>query len=161
MQPTDKILVEAGDLLGLDETKVEADVPFLEALVRSGSEEALRGAIELYRGDFLEAFQINEDRFAQWAIAERDRLHRMALRAHAQLLEMLTRRGATDEAIATAQHSIAVDPLQEAVQRALMRLYLQSGDYMNALQQFETCAKLLMRELVIDPHADTKCHQRD
>jgi len=161
VSPTDKILVEEGDLLGLDETKVEADVPILESLVAGGSEDALRRAVELYRGDFLEAFQINEDRFDQWAIAERDRLHRMILRAHAHLLELLMRRGATDDAIAMAQHSIAVDPLQEPVHRALMRLYLQSGDYVNALQQYEACAKVLKRELGIDPDPETKALHRD
>jgi DNA-binding SARP family transcriptional activator len=161
VSPTDKILVEEGDLLGLDETKVEADVPILESLVAGGSEEALRRAIDLYRGDFLEAFQINEDRFDQWAIAERDRLHRMILRAHSHLLDMLIRRGATDDAIATAQHSIAVDPLQELVHRTLMRLYLQSGDYVNALQQYEACAKVLRRELGIDPDPETKALHRD
>jgi DNA-binding SARP family transcriptional activator len=161
ISPGDKILVEEGDLLGLDESKVEADVPILESLVGSGSEEALRRALDMYRGDFLEAFQINEDRFDQWAIAERDRLHRMALRAHQYLLDILIRRGAMDDAIATAQHSIAVDPLQEPVHRTLMRLYLQSGDYVNALQQFETCTKVLKRELGIEPDPETKALHRD
>ena len=161
ISPNDKILVEEGDLLGLDETKIESDVPILESLVGSGSEEALRRAIDMYHGDFLEAFQINEDRFDQWAIAERDRLHRMALRAHGHLLDLLIRRGATDDAIATAQHSIAVDPLQEPVHRTLMRLYLQSGDYVNALQQYETCAKVLKRELGIEPDPETKALHRD
>ena len=161
ISPNDKLLVEEGDLLGLDETKVEADVPIFESLVAAGSEDALRRATETYRGDFLEAFQINEDRFDQWAIAERDRLHRMALRAHAYLLELLTRRGATDDAIATAQHSVALDPLQEPVHRTLMRLYLQGGDYVNALQQYEACAKVLKRELDIDPDAETKALHRD
>ena len=161
ISPNDKILVEEGDLLGLDETKIDADVPVFESLVGGGSEEALRQAIGMYRGDFLEAFQINEDRFDQWAIAERDRLHRMALRAHAQLIEQQTRRGAVDDAIATAQHSIAIDPLQEPMHRTLMRLYLQSGDLVNALQQYETCAKVLKRELGIEPDPETKALQRE
>jgi DNA-binding SARP family transcriptional activator len=152
----EKILIEENDLLGLDESLVECDVAAFESLVATGSEEALAQAAKLYRGDFLDGFVINEERFDQWVIAERDRLHRMSLRAHMALLEMQSRRGAVDEAIATAQHSLRIDILQEPVHRALMRLYMQSGDLVNALQQFETSAKVLKRELRIDPDAETK-----
>jgi len=152
----EKILIEESDLLGLDESLVECDVAAFESLVATGSEEALSQAAKLYRGDFLDGFVINEERFDQWVIAERDRLHRMSLRAHMALLDMQSRRGAVDEAIATAQHSLRIDILQEPVHRALMKLFMQSGDLVNALQQFETCAKVLKRELRIDPDAETK-----
>src|SRR4029077_1711579 len=110
--------------------------------------------------DFLDGFQINEERFDQWVIAERDRLHRMALRGNMALLEMQSRRGATDDAIGTAQRSLRIDVLQEPVHRALMRLYMQSGDLVNALQQYESCAKVLKRELRIDPDPETKALQQ-
>jgi DNA-binding SARP family transcriptional activator len=152
----EKILIEESDLLGLDESLVECDVAAFESLVATGAEEALSQAAKLYRGDFLDGFVINEERFDQWVIAERDRLHRMSLRAHMALLDMQSRRGAVDEAIATAQHSLRIDILQEPVHRALMKLFMQSGDLVNALQQFETCAKVLKRELRIDPDAETK-----
>ena len=152
----EKILIEESDLLGLDESLFECDVAAFESLVATGSEEALSQAAKLYRGDFLDGFVINEERFDQWVIAERDRLHRMSLRAHMALLDMQSRRGAVDEAIATAQHSLRIDILQEPVHRALMKLFMQSGDLVNALQQFETCAKVLKRELRIDPDAETK-----
>jgi CheY-like chemotaxis protein len=45
--------------------------------------------------------------------------------------------------------------------RTLMRLYLQSGDVVNALQQYEACARLLKRELRIEPDAETKALQRE
>ena len=157
----EKILIEENDLLGLDETNVSCDVAAFESLVAVGTEESLLKASTLYRGDFLDGFQINEERFDQWVIAERDRLHRMALRGNMALLEMQSRRGATDEAIATSQRSLRIDILQEPVHRALMRLYMQSGDLVNALQQYETCAKVLKRELQIEPDAETKALHRE
>ncbi len=157
----EKILIEENDLLGFDESLVECDVAAFESLVAAGTEEALTKASHLYRGDLLDGFQINEERFDQWVIAERDRLHRMALRGHLQLLELQSRRGAVDEAIATGQRSLRIDILQEPVHRALMRLYMQSGDLVNALQQYETCAKVLKRELRIEPDAETKALHRE
>ena len=161
LSANEKILIEENDLLGLDETLVSCDVAEFESLVAVGTDESLTSASQLYRGDFLDGFQINEERFDQWVIAERDRLHRMSLRGHMQLLEMQSRRGATDDAIATAQRSLRIDILQEPVHRALMRLYMQSGDLVNALQQYETCAKVLKRELRIEPDAETKALHRD
>src|SRR5881394_1425122 len=50
----EKILVEEGDLLGLDESLVDCDVAKFESLVAAGTDAALAEAITLYRGDFLE-----------------------------------------------------------------------------------------------------------
>ena len=156
-----RALLDENDLLGVDETIVACDVAEFESLAASGGEAALSSASALYRGDFLDGFYLNEERFDQWVLAERDRLHRMALRVHAQLIELLARHNAIDDAIAVAQKSLRIDALQEPIHRTLMRLYLQSGDVVNALQQYETCARLLKRELRIEPDAETKALQRE
>jgi len=158
--PKQKVLIEEGDLLSLDRS-VSCDVAEFESLIAVGTEEALRTAADLYRGDFLDGFTINEERFDQFVIGERDRLHRLALRAHAQLVDLQSRHGALDDAIGTAQRSLRLDILQEPMHRTLMRLYLQSGDIVEALQQYETCAKVLKRELRIEPDAETKALQRE
>ena len=158
--PKQKTLIEEGDLLSLD-SSVTCDAAEMEALIAAGTEAGLGQAIDLYRGDFLDGFYINEERFDQFVIGERDRLHRLALRAHAQMVELQSRSGRLDEAIATAQRSLRLDILQEAMHRTLMRLYLQSGDLVEALQQYEHCAKVLKRELSIEPDAETKALQRE
>jgi DNA-binding SARP family transcriptional activator len=151
-----KILIEEGDFLSLDPNAVYVDVAEFESLIAVGTPEALDPATQLYAGDFLDGFALDEEKFDQWVLAERDRLHRMALRAHASLVEQLTRAGAIDEAVATAQRSLRIDPLQEPMHRTLMRLYLQGGDTTNALQQYDACAKALKRELSVEPDAETK-----
>lgn len=156
-----KILVEEGDFLSLDAATVHVDVVELESLIAAGTPEALDPATRLYEGDFLDGFQIDEERFDQWVIAERDRLHRLALRAHAQLVEQLSRVDALDEAIAVAQRALRIDPLQESMHRTLMQLYTRSGDLLNALQQFDACAKILRRELDVEPDAETKALQQE
>ncbi|HEV8659941.1 MAG TPA: response regulator [Thermoanaerobaculia bacterium] len=156
ISPDRKILVEEGDFLSLDPDLVRVDVAEFEKNLGAGTEEALAKAVALYRGAFLEGFELDEERFDQWVIAERDRLHRAALRAHAQLIEIQTRNGKRDEAIATAQESLRIDPLQESVHRTLMRLYMESGNLANAVQQYDLCAKVLKRELQIEPDAETR-----
>ena len=156
-----KILVEEGDFLSLDASMVHVDVVELESLIAAGTPEALDPATRMYDGDFLDGFLIDEERFDQWVIAERDRLHRMALRAHAQLVEQLSRVDALDEAVAVAQRALRIDPLQESMHRTLMQLYTRSGDLLNALQQFDACAKVLRRELDVEPDAETKNLQQE
>jgi DNA-binding SARP family transcriptional activator len=155
-----KILVEEVDFLGLDPTLVHVDTVEFESLVNAGTTESLSRAIEVYGGDFLEGFQIDEEKFDQWVLAERDRLHRLALKAHTLLVEQQARAGALDDAVATAQRSLRIDPLQEAMHRTLMRLYMQGGNLAYALQQYDSLAKILRRELSVEPEGDTKAlHQ--
>lgn len=156
-----KILVEEGDFLSLDPALVHVDVVEFEHLVSEGTPEALDPATRLYGGDFLDGFMIDEERFDQWVIAERDRLHRVALRAHTQLVEQFVRVDAVDDAIAVAQRSLRIDPLQESMHRMLMRLYMKSGDLLNAIQQYDTCAKILRRELDVEPDAETRAVQQE
>jgi DNA-binding SARP family transcriptional activator len=151
-----KILVEEGDFLSLDPSLVSVDVAEFEKALGSGTEAGLAQAVALYRGDFLEGFELDEERFDQWVIAERDRLHRAALRAHSQLVDIQTRSGARDAAVATAQQSLRIDALQEPMHRTLMKLYMESGDLANAVQQYDLCAKILKRELQIEPDAETR-----
>jgi DNA-binding SARP family transcriptional activator len=156
-----RALIDENDLLGVDETLVECDVAEFEMLIAAATDASLKRACELYQGDFLDGFYLNEERFDQWVLGERDRLHRLMLRCSTQLIDILARLGHIDDAIATAQRALRVDPLQEPVHRALMRLYLQSGDVVNALQQYESCARVLKRELRIEPDAETKSLHRE
>jgi DNA-binding SARP family transcriptional activator len=156
-----KLLVEEGDFLSLDASLIRVDVVEFESLVATGTAEALDPATRLYGGDFLDGFQIDEERFDQWVIAERDRLHRLALRAHAQLVEQLSRNDAIDEAISAAQRSLRIDALQEPLHRTLMKLFIRSGDLLNALQQYDSCTRLLKRELDVEPDAETKAVQQE
>jgi DNA-binding SARP family transcriptional activator len=160
ISPDQKLLIEEADFLGVDGSAVVADVAEFETLLAAGTEESLTKAIALYRGDFLDGFTITEEKFDQWVLGERDRLHRAAIRAHSYLLELQSKHDSIDEATATAQSALRIDPLQEAMHRTLMRLYVQSGDLAAALQQFDTCARALKRELGVEPDAETRALQQ-
>ncbi|HEX7705992.1 MAG TPA: BTAD domain-containing putative transcriptional regulator [Thermoanaerobaculia bacterium] len=151
-----KILIEEGDFLSLEGSLVHADTVEFETLVALGTMEAFDRATRLYQGDFLEGFQLDEEKFDLWVTAERDRLHRLSLKTHSQLVEQLSRSGAIDEAIAAGHRSLRIDPLQEPLVRTIMRLYMDSGHLLEALQQYDALTKVLRRELGAEPEAETK-----
>src|SRR5947207_2750923 len=59
-----------GQIVAVDPAGVEVDVATFEARVADGTPRALEQAAELYRGDFLVGFTINEPLFEDWLVAE-------------------------------------------------------------------------------------------
>jgi DNA-binding SARP family transcriptional activator len=111
--------------------------------------EALRQAIELYRGDVLEGV------YEEWCVYERERLKRLFRYALERLMIYHEVQGQFDIAITYAQRLLSCDPLLEHVHRALMRYYYARGDRPAALQQYSACTELLNGELQVEPMAQT------
>jgi DNA-binding SARP family transcriptional activator len=151
----DVLRVDA-DTVAINRAAIRVDVDVLKQLVSETTPEALVQATALYRGDFLEGFSVREPRFEEWLITERELLRELALEALAKLLAHQTKTGATQQAIQTAVRLLGLDPLQEAVHRALMRLYAQQGRRGAALRQYQICVAELQRELGQEPEAPTK-----
>lgn len=108
------------------------------------------------QGDLLEGFAVSEPRFEEWLLAERERVRELVLEALAKLLAHHTRAGSTERAVTTAARLLALDPLQEAVHHALMRLYVRQGRRAAALKQYQVCVSVLQRELGAEPEPETK-----
>jgi DNA-binding SARP family transcriptional activator len=145
-----------GQTLALNGVGVEVDVVTFERRVAEGTPEALEQAAELYRGDLLFGFTMNEPLFEEWLVAERERLREMALEALARLLAHQAKGTSTERAIQTAVRLLGFDPLQEAVHRTLMRLYSRQGRRAAALKQYQVCVAALTRELGTEPEAETR-----
>ncbi len=109
----------------------------------------LRDAVELYRGDFLEGF------YDDWAIRERERLRLRYLDALERLLVWRRDRGELAQALDYGLRLAAADPLRESAHRQVMLLYHRLGRRAAALQQFETCRRILRDELEADPLPET------
>jgi predicted ATPase len=56
----------------------------------------------------------------------------------------------------TARRLLVLDPLQEAVHRALMGMYARHGRRDAALRQYQSCVETLRRELSVEPEAETR-----
>jgi DNA-binding SARP family transcriptional activator len=144
------------DTVAVDRRAVQVDALDLGQLVVEGTPEALAQAAALYAGDFLEGLSVQEPRFEEWLIRERERLRELALEALAKLLAHQIETAADQEGIRTAGRLLTLDPLQEPVHRALMRLYARHGRRGAALRQYQICVAALRRELGVAPETATR-----
>ena len=116
----------------------------------------LTESLRLYRGDFLEGFHIREaPEFEDWLLAERSRLRELALQALHTLTHFHTTSGQFTEAITFAARLLAFDPWREEAHRQLMLLQARTGQVSAALTQYETCKKILEKELGVEPSLET------
>ncbi|MGH2625100.1 MAG: AfsR/SARP family transcriptional regulator, partial [Anaerolineales bacterium] len=145
-----------GDAIALAPAVVQTDVEAFERAVAEGTPSSLGQTVDLYRGDLLAGLTVVEPAFEDWLMAERERLRELALEALARLLAHQRAVGATADAVQSALRLLALDPLQEAVHRTLMRLYAQLGRRDAALRQYQECVEVLQRELGVEPEPETK-----
>jgi DNA-binding SARP family transcriptional activator len=150
-----------GQTVAVASDAVDLDVAAFERLAADGSAPALERAAELYRGDLLVGFAVNEIAFEDWLVAERERLREQALAALGRLLAGQAKGSSTEPAIRTALRLIALDPLQEEAHRTLMRLYARQGRRGAALKQYHLCVSTLERELGAEPEVETRRLYRD
>jgi DNA-binding SARP family transcriptional activator len=152
----DTTLLVGGGGITLPVDAVQTDVAAFEQAVADGTPVALEAAVGLYRGDLLAGLTVVAPTFEDWLMSERERLRERAVEAHARLLAHQRAVGATASAVQSALRLLALDPLQEAVHRTLMRLHAQLGRRDAALRQYQECVDVLRRELAVEPEADTK-----
>jgi DNA-binding SARP family transcriptional activator len=131
------------------------DLEAFERLIQLGQQQAhnfshYHAAIELYRGEFLP-----EDRYEDWAEERRGSLQA----SYAALLKLLAtlycERFDYPRAIESLCALLRLDPTDEAVQRDLMRCYVQVGERHKALRLYQQACRVLRDELGIAPSAET------
>jgi predicted ATPase/DNA-binding SARP family transcriptional activator len=117
----------------------------------------LTAANSLYQGDFLSGFYLKDSpQFDDWQFFEQEGLRRDYISVLEQLVIMLGKSGQIETAVEYGRRWLAMDPLEEAVHRELMRLYATAGQRTAALRQYEQCRTLLKKELGEDPEEETE-----
>lgn len=110
----------------------------------------LEQAIVLYQGELLPGC------YAEWILAERERLAQAYARALEQLANLEEDRRNYPAAIAAIQAVLRHDPLREPAYAQLMRLHALNDDRAAALHTYHTCATVLSRELDAEPGRATR-----
>jgi DNA-binding SARP family transcriptional activator len=119
-------------------------------------ESKLNKAMDLYKGDFLAELSLPDSQgFSEWAIIQREAIHRQMTSALHLLVYLLEARGANEEACNQARKLIAHEPWSEANHRILMRLLAATGRRSQALRQFKACQRILRDEFGVTPANET------
>ncbi len=112
-------------------------------------EEALslrRQALALAQGEFLE-----ECRYEDWALPERERLLALYLGAAEQVARALAARNAWEEVAALAQRMLERDPYHEAACGLLVQAYWALGRRALAVRAYERFRRRMRQELGLEP----------
>ncbi len=114
-------------------------------------------AADLYKGDFLDGFQLADAaNFELWAADRRAEYRRQVLDALTSLVDMQIERKAYGEAERLSQRQLAIDPLREKAHQQLMVALAANGQRAKALQQAETCRRLLDEKLAVPLSQETE-----
>ena len=119
--------------------------------------DALQAAAVLYRGDFMDGFVLRgAPAFDEWMLAQRARYRDVMLHVLHVLTSHHLRRREYGRAVDTASRLLALDNWREEAHRQLMQALARSGQRGAALAQYETCRRILERELGISPSVETQ-----
>jgi predicted ATPase/class 3 adenylate cyclase/Tfp pilus assembly protein PilF len=135
--------------LTLDLSGADCDVVAFDAAIAQGDDESLEQAVTLYRGPLLEGWD------EEWVFEERQAREQAYLEALESLAAGALARGDAPGAERWLRRAVAVDPLREGAQRALMQALAQGGSYAAATQLYRDLRVLLHRELNAEPAPET------
>jgi predicted ATPase/DNA-binding SARP family transcriptional activator len=132
------------------------------AIDRQTAVTRMVAAAELYRGDFLEGFNLKDcPEFDDWQFFQREGLRQVYAETLEWLSQACAEAGSWEEAAQFARRWVALDRLHEPAQRQLIWLYAQAGQKSTALHQYEAFVKLLQEELGQAPEpATTRLQQQ-
>lgn len=108
-------------------------------------------ALQLYKGDFLQ-----EDPYPPWADKKREELRNRYIELLHQTARLYEKQGSFKKAVECYKKVIEVDPLLEESYQKLMTLYASRGMNSEALAAYETCRKVLKKELKAKPDSMTE-----
>ena len=124
---------------------------FSGAVLRS-----LDTALPLYRGTFLEGFNLRDAlNFENWMIVEQERLRSRIITTLQHVGEQALTQADFEAGIDRVSRLLQIDPLHEEAHRLQMRLLLGSGQRSAALAQYETARRVLREELDVEPEPET------
>jgi DNA-binding SARP family transcriptional activator len=123
---------------------------FEDALEKARGASQLQNALDLYRGELLPG------NFDDWVLLERQRLESRYVQAMEKLIQELEGQREYGRAILYAERLINFAPMEEDNYRHLMRLHALNDDRAGLVRTFNMCARVLQRELDIQPSPLTR-----
>lgn len=140
----------------VDSLEFDAAVHSASSLDPQPASVILTDSLRLYRGDFLEGFHVRDaPAFEDWTLTERARLRELALQALHRLAEIQLSRADYPAALEATSRLLAFDSWREEAHRQRMSALARAGQRSAALAQYQTCRRILAKELGVEPSAET------
>lgn len=92
--------------------------------------------------------------YDDWVLMERERWRQRVLHGLEAASRLLVTAGRFGDAVEAAMAAVAVEPLRESAQRALVEAHLAEGNRIEARRSFDAYRDLLRRELGVEPAPD-------
>lgn len=147
-------LPESAEGLRLDPDRWSVDLWTFRTCLEEGD---LEGAVDAYRGPFLDGFQVGEmAAFDAWIQERRDALAGQYGSALDALARAAEEAGHLDEAVAWRRRQAAADPLSARVTLALLRTLADAGDTTAALKHAGVYRALVRERLGAEPDPEVR-----
>jgi DNA-binding SARP family transcriptional activator len=127
------------------EAKVQSGLAAFAAGQRGTAVEELERALSLYRGDFLA-----EEPYAEWALAERERLRELAEKPLRTLSEL--RADDLDLVAGYLERLAEMEPFDHEVQRQLLTVWMRQGRRSRVVRWYHAFQLRLLREFDEQPY---------
>jgi len=135
------------------DSAIRTDIADFERLALSANPADHARAVALYDGVLLEGVSGPNRACEDWLNAERDRLHLLAVPAFQKFATATTTTSA--DAVNAVRRLAAMDPLDEAARRLLLRVLAMRQSRDAALAEAERFTRTLRAELDVAPDAET------
>jgi predicted ATPase/class 3 adenylate cyclase len=136
--------------LMLDLAGTRVDLIAFERAMARGDPGSLEEAVALYRGALLEGWT------EEWVFQERQPREQAYLESLERLAAAARASGDLPTAERHLRRAVAVDPLRESAQRALMEALAASGNYAGVIQSYRELRLRLHGDLNAEPDAETQ-----
>lgn len=156
--PVGRWMIAARDTIQFrPDDQVWIDAHQFDTLLRTNSSAGeLQAAVDLYRDNFMAGFSLPDSaEFDDWQSLQLQKYQQKLLVTLEALAAKHAAAQSYDRAIAVVQRWLTFDPLHEAAQYQLIRLYALTGQRGLALAQYDRYAALLDAELGLSPQEET------
>lgn len=137
--------------VSIEPSHIESDIAQFNAWIAAGQPAALEAASRCYAGELLAGLVTQEDAYQTWLDHERRRVRDQALGAMLAAADAALAAERPQSALGFARQALALDDLNEAAYRALIRCFAAVGRRSEALRQFEILKAHLQEQLGIAP----------
>src|SRR5581483_1879177 len=154
----DDALIVQDEMLALaPDTVVDARAFQSNLQLPTSNLQSLTSSLQLYRGDFLDGLTLpDEPQFDDWVNRERERYRALATRGWNKLAALYEDAREYGGALDALERAVALDALNEEIQRAAMRVQYFRGDRAGAIRRFEQLQNRLNEELGVPPLPETR-----